>query len=405
MEPWRKNLYILWSTQFVSMLGISFIVPFLPFFIRDLGVTDEHELARWSGLTFAGPFFVSFFMVPIWGWLGDRYGRKLMIVRATYGLAVAQVLVGLSQNVEQLFIFRMLQGSVSGFIAAALALTSASTPKERTGYAIGVLQTAISAGTVVGPLVGGALADAFGFRPIFFIVAGMFTINGIFVIKGVKEVRTDEDQPRRYRFIDNYTYALTGPKIRLALILIVASQIAIGMVHPIFALFVESLEVSKAYLATIAGAIFSTAAVFTVFSAPWWGKRNDRMGYRRNLLIASSIAGLTLIAHAAAPHALVLLPLRAALGFCLGGIMPALYSFISKQTEAHRRGAIMGIASSSYILANVIGPPSGGIVAAHFGLQAAFVVSGAVLLLATTLIWKFLHDRTKPGDGVMLVDD
>ncbi|MEE9289092.1 MAG: MFS transporter, partial [Bacteroidota bacterium] len=232
MEPWRKNLYILWSTQFVSMLGISFISPFLPFFIRDLGVTDEHELARWTGLTFAAPFFVSFFMVPIWGWLGDRYGRKLMIVRATYGLAVAQVLVGLSQSVEQLFIFRMLQGSVSGFIPAALALTSASTPKERSGYAIGVLQTAISAGTVVGPLVGGALADAFGFRPIFFIVAGMFMINGIFVIKGVKEIRTDEDQPRRYRFIDNYTYALTGPNIRLALILIVASQIAIGMVHP-----------------------------------------------------------------------------------------------------------------------------------------------------------------------------
>ena len=404
MEPWRKNLYILWSTQFISMLGMSFIVPFLPFFIRELGVTNEDELARWSGLAFAGPFIISFFMVPIWGWLGDRYGRKLMVVRATYGLAASQVLIGLSQNVEQLFFFRVLQGSVSGFIAAALALTSATTPKDRTGYAIGVLQTATAAGTMVGPMVGGTLADAFGFRPIFFIVAAMFVINGIFVIKGVKEARTDEDQPQRYGLIDNYTYALAAPNIRLALILIVCAQMAIGMVQPIFALFVELLEVSKDYLATITGVIFSIAGVFTVLSAPWWGKRNDRVGYRRNLLVACSIAGVTYIAHAAAFHALVLIPLRAALGLCLGGIIPPLFSFISKHTEGHRRGAIMGIASSFYILANIVGPVSGGYVAAHLGIRASFIASGAMLLFTTLLVWKFLFDMAGPTSGVMHVD-
>lgn len=404
MEPWRKNLAILWSTQFVAMLGMSFIVPFLPFFIRELGVTNEDELARWSGLAFAGPFIISFFMVPIWGWLGDRYGRKLMVVRATYGLAAAQALIGLSQTVEQLFFFRMLQGSVSGFIAAALALTSATTPKDRTGYAIGVLQTATAAGTVVGPMVGGTLADAFGFRPIFFIVAGMFAINGIFVIKGVQEVRTDEGTPQRYRLIDNYKYAMSVPRIRLALVLIVAAQTAIGMVQPIFALFVESLEVSKDYLATITGVIFSIAGIFTVVSAPWWGRRADRMGYRKNLLIAFSIGGLTYIAHAAAFHALVLVPLRAVLGLCLGGIIPPLFSFISKHTQGDLRGGMMGIASSFYILANIVGPLSGGYVASHLGLRASFAVSGAILLLTTLLVWKYLFDVPERTTAVVHVD-
>lgn len=404
MELWRKNLAILWSTQFVAMLGMSFIVPFLPFFIRELGVTNEDELARWSGLAFAGPFIISFFMVPIWGWLGDRYGRKLMVVRATYGLAAAQALIGLSQTVEQLFFFRMLQGSVSGFIAAALALTSATTPKDRTGYAIGVLQTATAAGTVVGPMVGGTLADAFGFRPIFFIVAGMFAINGIFVIKGVQEVRTDEGPPQRYRLIDNYTYAMSVPRIRLALVLIVAAQTAIGMVQPIFALFVESLEVSKDYLATITGVIFSIAGIFTVVSAPWWGRRADRMGYRKNLLIAFSIGGLTYIAHAAAFHALVLVPLRAVLGLCLGGIIPPLFSFISKHTQGDLRGGMMGIASSFYILANIVGPLSGGYVASHLGLRASFAVSGAILLLTTLLVWRYLFDVPERTTAVVHVD-
>src|SRR3989304_5661176 len=129
MELWRKNLYILWGTQFLAMMGMNLVVPFLPFFIRELGVTEPAELARWSGLVFSGPFVLSFIATPIWGNLGDRYGRKIMVVRAIFGLAISQALIGLSQNVEMLFFFRMLQGAISGFIAAALALVSANTPR------------------------------------------------------------------------------------------------------------------------------------------------------------------------------------------------------------------------------------------------------------------------------------
>src|SRR5436309_6951838 len=122
MELWRKNLYILWGTQFLAMIGMNLVVPFLPFFIRQLGVTDQTELSRWSGMVFSGPFILSFIATPIWGTLGDRYGRKIMVVRAIFGLATSQVLIGFSQNVYQLFFFRVVQGAISGFIASALAL-------------------------------------------------------------------------------------------------------------------------------------------------------------------------------------------------------------------------------------------------------------------------------------------
>jgi len=122
MESWRTNLYVLWGTQFLAMLGMNLVVPFLPFFIRSLGVTDPNELARWSGLVFAGPFVLSFIATPLWGTLGDRYGRRTMVIRAIFGLALSQLLMGFSQNVVQLLMFRVLQGAISGFIAATLAL-------------------------------------------------------------------------------------------------------------------------------------------------------------------------------------------------------------------------------------------------------------------------------------------
>lgn len=396
MEAWRKNLRVIWVAQFIAMMGMSLVVPFLPFFIRELGVTGEVEVSRWSGLVFAGPFIVSLFMTPIWGWLGDRYGRKLMVIRAIFGLGIAQVLVGLSQNVEQLFVFRMFQGLVSGFISAALALVSVTAPKERTGYAIGILQTATAAGTVLGPMIGGAMADAIGFRPIFFIVAGLCFLSGVLVIGKADDVPIEARPKAEYSLFSNYHYALGSSRLKAALFLITLSQMAIGMVQPIFALFVETLEVSKEYLATIAGVIFSMVGIFSMISAPWWGKRNDRKGYQKNLMVASAGGGLAYLFHAIVYTVSPLVALRAILGLCIGGIIPALYSFISKHTDSDRRGAVMGIASSFYILANIIGPISGGYIGAHFGLRTAFVVSGLILFIVTVMVSQSLHDEVLP---------
>ncbi|MCI0706336.1 MAG: MFS transporter, partial [Ignavibacteriae bacterium] len=204
VEPWRKNLYIIWASQFIAMMGMSLVVPFLPFYIRELGIQSNDEIARWSGLVFAGPFFVSFFSTPIWGYLGDRYGRKIMTVRAIFGLGISQIFIGFSQSVEMLFFFRMVQGGISGFLAASLALVSANTPREKSGYAVGILQTATSSGNVFGPLVGGTLADAFGYRPIFFIVAGLCTIAGLVIIRFVREdVQPKPEHPEPHRILGN----------------------------------------------------------------------------------------------------------------------------------------------------------------------------------------------------------
>ncbi|MBI3587248.1 MAG: MFS transporter [Ignavibacteriales bacterium] len=393
LEPWRKNLYIIWAAQFIAMMGMSLVVPFLPFYIRSLGVTDTAETARWSGLVFAGPFFPAFFLTPVWGYLGDRYGRKLMTVRAIFGLALSQILIGFAPNVEMLFVFRMIQGAISGFLASALALVSANTPREKSGYAIGLLQTATSSGNVIGPLVGGSLADAFGYRPIFFIVGGLCTITGIIVMKFIKEtVRHLDYEPPQHSLLSNYSYALGSRPIRAALGIILLSQVAVFLAQPIFALFVDSLISDERYVATAAGAIFSVAGLFTVISAPWWGKRNDAKNYKKNLSLALFGAGIAYALQGAVISAYQLIFIRAILGFCIGGMLPVLYSYVNKNTSLERRGGVMGIAASMNILANLLGAPLGGLLGANLGFRTVFFVTGSVLASTVFIVKRYFID-------------
>jgi DHA1 family multidrug resistance protein-like MFS transporter len=393
LEPWRKTLYVIWLSQFITMVGMSLVIPFLPFYVRDLGVTDPDEIARWSGLAFSGPFILSFFMIPVWGFLGDRYGRKLMIVRAIFGLAVSQALIGLSQNVEMLFLFRMLQGAISGFIAASLAMVSANSPRERVGYAIGLLQTSTASGNIIGPLVGGSLADAFGYRPLFFLVAGICTAAGILVIKMVKEDPASIIHgSEQHSLFSNYRYAFKSVNIRVALFVILFSQAAVMMIQPIFALYIESLAPDQTLIATLTGAVFSIAGFFMVLSSPWWGKRNDIKSYKTNITIAISGAAIAYVAQGFAQSPYHLLPLRALQGFCMGGMLPALYSYVSKHTELARRGGIMGIASSFQTLANMVGPITGGYIAAANGLRGNFFLTGGALAATVIFVRFFLTD-------------
>jgi DHA1 family multidrug resistance protein-like MFS transporter len=391
MELWRKNLYVLWGTQFLAMAGMNLVIPFLPFYIRQVGVTDPESLARWSGLVFAGPFCLSFVATPVWGSLGDRYGRKLMVVRALVGLALSQLLIGFAQDVIQLLVFRVVQGAISGFIAANLALVSTNTPKERMGYAIGFLQSATAAGTVLGPAVGGILADLIGYREIFFITAALCGVAAVVVSTSVVEQVQPARGERSYSVLDNARFMWNDRRLRIVGLTMVVGQLSVLMIEPIFALFVEGLSEGSRYVSTLTGAVFSISGFFMVIAAPWWGRRNDRTGFRRNLSIALAVVGVAYLLHVAVGNLLQLAALRAVLGFARGGVLPALYSIVSLLSPSERRGGMMAIASSLTVLGNMLGPMAGGMIAGAFGITATFLANGALLLMTSLLISRQLQ--------------
>lgn len=390
---WRKNLYIIWSAQLIAMIGMSMVIPFLPLYVKDLGVTEIAEVKRWSGLVVSGVFITAFFATPVWGWLGDRVGKKKMVLRAIFGLAVSQFLIGLSQDVVQLFIFRMVQGALSGFIAASLALVSSNTPKEKSGYAIGFLASSTAAGNLLGPFIGGLLADAFGYRNVFFITSGICTISGILVFAFVKEI--NQTRNRESVIFDNYKFVYQNTRIKYAMLLLIISAAAISMIQPLFALFIERKLSTTAYLATITGSIFGVMGLFQVISSSFWGKLNDKKDIRKNLAWAMVGAGVGYALHVVTTGVWELIPIRALLGLCIGGVMPSLFSFINKCIPDHRKGGVMGIASSFTMFGNLIGPISSGYIASFTSINFVFILSGIILVLASVLALKKLKERPK----------
>ncbi|HQY53591.1 MAG TPA: MFS transporter [Ignavibacteria bacterium] len=386
MENWKKNLYSIWIAQFVAMAGMSMVIPFLPFYIRELGVTEIHELEFWSGLVFSGPFILSFILTPVWGMLGDRFGKKTMVMRAIFGLALSQLLIGFSADVYQLFIFRMVQGGISGFIASSLALVSSSTPKEKSGYAIGILQTSISSGTVIGPFIGGIISDMTSYKTVFFVTSALCIVSGLLVLINVKEP-PKQISSRRFTLSDNYKYVFSRSFLLISMLSILFLQISITVAQPVFALFVESITTGTEYLSTLTGAIFATLGVFSVISSPWWGKRNDTKSFKKNIIIAITGAGIAYCLHSFVYDPYMLFPVRAFLGLCVGGIIPVIYANINKYISDERKSGIMGIASSFTLLGNLLGPLICTALLFKIDMRYIFLIAGIMLFVNAFIIY------------------
>jgi MFS transporter, DHA1 family, multidrug resistance protein len=380
--PWQKNLYTLWAAQFLAMVGLTLIVPFIPLFIETLGIRRIEDVERWSGLLFAAPFLAQALAAPLWGVLGDRYGRKIMVIRALGGIGTANLLSSLVQNVQELLVLRTCQGGVSGFVAATNALISASIPRERLGVAMGLLQTSLTAGGVIGPLIGGALSDLVGYRRVFVINGLMCWLAAAVVFRGVRESSRAPARPAGPGVRENFAYFFASPVLRSTGLLLCASQIAVMSVEPIFPLFVSQLGVPAARVATISGFLFSVTGITSILGAPVWGRASDHIGEARVLVVVLVGGCLSYAAQAAVHSALSLLVFRGALGFFVGGLLPPLYAMVARLTPPERLGGMMGVTSSAIMIGSLFGPLLGGLLSSEVGMRPLFLVAAAILGLS-----------------------
>lgn len=383
---WRRNLYITWVAQLIAGIGASASLPFLPLFItRELGVQDLESAKLWSGLVFSAPFVLAILTAPLWGVFGDRYGRKLMVIRAFLGFGIAVSLAGLTQNVEQLFAVRFFQGAVSGFTAACIALIASTTPPIRTGYALGFLETSFSTGFVIGPLIGGVLADVVGMRPVFFAVGGLCLLSAIVIALFVREEHRAHEVPKEeLRFRANISFVWRNALVLRLMALLCLCQLAASFTGPILPFYVELLGAPSSYVATIAGLVAGVTGLCRVIGAPWWGRRADLLGTSSVVSRAAAISAVAVGAYALAWNYWVLLPLAVVLGFSSAALLPTLYAGISAQAPAHRRGGIVAIGSTATMVGFLLGPMTAGAVAAQLSMRGTFVA--AALLFVVVVI-------------------
>lgn len=397
MELWRRNLWALWAAQVLAMIGMSAVVPFLPLFIRELGVTDPTAAHHWSGYVFAAPFLTAIIAQPIWGALADRYSRKTMVVRAVFGIAIALVLMGFSRTVEQLFLWRLLQGGISGFISAALGFVAAETPSNHRGYAIGVLQTSQSVGAVIGPFVGGIISQYAGMRPVFWVMSGLSVLSGLVVIATVKESATLKGKStHRITALDNVRVAMAIPSFGIALLCIVLSQMGTVMPSPQMPFFLEHIGVPDSQLQLVTGIVVGITGLSTLIGAPFIGKLVDRRGARLVVIVSATVAAITLMVQGLASSLGVILIARGLLGVALSGLVPALNAFLSTRIPDGRQSGMMSLASSAMLLGNLIAPPIGGWVAATWSMRWVFGIAALCTASIPVLLWWVRRRRSIP---------
>ncbi len=385
-DCWKRNLLIIVLAQFIAMVGMSSCVPFLPLYVRELGVSDMNQVKFWSGIIFSGPYIMAIFAVPVWGTLGDKYGRKLMVIRAIFGLAIAMFLMGFAQNVVQLFLLRIFQGLASGFVAATLSFISAETPVERTGYAIGLLQSSQFAGTILGPLIGGLLSDYAGIRFVFFFVAVLCFISGMLIVLFVKELNFQKQENYKFSTFGNLKNLLSIAEFRLILLLIVLAQAGIHFTTSVFPYFIEGLHPPQRWLSTITGLLLAIVGFFSIIFAPRWGKLNDRKDYRAIIPLTASVVAVATMLQLIVTDWYYLIPFRIVIGIFVAGILPTLYAALSKKSEHKIIGSNMSVASSATFLGAFLSFFSCAWVSSIYPISTVFIVSGAILLVIPILL-------------------
>ncbi|EPS0556888.1 multidrug efflux MFS transporter [Enterobacter roggenkampii] len=382
MESWKVNLISVWFGCFFTGLAISQILPFLPLYVSQLGVTSHEALSMWSGLTFSVTFLVSAIVSPMWGSLADRKGRKLMLLRASLGMAIAILLQAFATNVWQLFFLRAVMGLTSGYIPNAMALVASQVPRERSGWALSTLSTAQISGVIGGPLLGGFLADHVGLRAVFIITAVLLVVSflvTLFLIKeGGRPVISKSERLSGKAVFASLPY----PGLMISLfVTTMVIQLCNGSVGPILALFIKSMEPESTNIAFLSGMIAAVPGVSALISAPRLGKLGDRIGTARILMATLIFAVVLFFAMSFVTSPLQLGVLRFLLGFADGAMLPAVQTLLVKYSSDQVTGRIFGYNQSFMYLGNVAGPLIGASVSAMAGFRWVFAATAIVVLI------------------------
>jgi DHA1 family multidrug resistance protein-like MFS transporter len=386
-------LYILAVVQLLSTAGFSLVFPFMPLYVQEVGIATRGSVAFWSGLAFSSQAATMMIAAPIWGNYADRYGRKVMLVRATFGGAVLLLLMGLVQNAEQLVILRTIQGFVTGVVPAASALVAASAPRERIGEAMGLLNTSRAIGVAVGPIIGGLLGDAFGFRESFWITGALLALSGACTLIWVHEEFVPKRNMVRVGFFAAYRLLLQSPGMMGLYQLTFLRSLGQMMILPMVALFVVELTGVAQGAASITGLMIGLASFTAAVSGVWLGKLGDRIGHSRVLLGSALFAALFYAPQPFVTGVWQLVILQALQGLAAGGLIPSLSSLMNLWAPTGNQGAIYGLDTSVNAGARSLAPMIGAAVAVWFGLRGVFGATTIVYVLIVLLSIYVLHLR------------
>lgn len=380
MPYYRRNLYILSTTIFLTCVSWNQVMPFLPKFMQQMGITNKHVLSSWLGWVFALQSVASIVTMPFWGKLGDRYGRKPMAVRA--GVCLASIYFGMSvcRTPLQLLILRFLNGALTGFIPSSMALIATNTPEEQAPKSLATAQVANSTGLIIGPAIGGWLASLIGYRGSMILSGSLVMLSAAAVLIFVQE-RNKASLVEQTSLLQDFGTAVQSKVLGSIMFAMVVTGIFGAAITPILVLHLTGLH--KGLPDWASGTVFSLSPLALALTAHRWTKFGQRWGFHRSIRIGLVGGAVTAISLTFMPSIWTFSTVFFVSGIFLAAIAPSTSALICTRVDNAFRGRAYGMQSSAAMIGAVAGPLLGTRIQDMYGTQYVFLVTGVIMLVGS----------------------
>ena len=392
---WRRNLYAVTAASFIGFTGFTLVMPFLPLYFEQLGLTDIGEIALWSGLSLGVTPAVTAFMAPLWGRLADRYGRKIMVQRSLVSFVFVMAALAFVSEPWHVFALRAIQGLFAGYGALTLTMAADVAPKDQTAYAIGFVQTAQRIGPALGPVIGGVVAQAVGLRRAFFVTASFYALAVLVVTFGYDErsvlKRAAAGKAGRLTFRS----VLAFENFVLLMAVIFGLQMVDRSFGPVLPLFVGALGVETGQVPLLAGSLFSISAATGAFGNHLCGGFMRRAGARRVIASACAAAALGVIGYLVVDTAWWLGVPTAIFGVAIGAATTAAYTAASSIIPSGARGSGFGLLTTASLVGLAVSPVISGLLAAT-SIRSVFLMDALILVSLALMVSRLMITSPLP---------
>lgn len=391
-DPRRANLYLMAVTVFVVFTGFAFLLPFLPLYVRELGVESDEHAVLWSGVLIGASPLLAGLMAPIWGRLADRHGHKRMLVRALAAYVVLLALSAFVRNPAELLLLRAGIGMAGGVGPLSLAMASAQAPRERMGHAVGIMQSAQILAAAAGPLIGGTLADRIGIRATFGVTAGICALAMVLVAWRYVDVAPENPKSPGQKSQTSFFAVLQVPTVPALLLLLFFVNFISRSFTPVLPLHLERIGVAPARLAFSTGLLISVYSIAAAASALSLGALSKRVSPRRLLVLSLAGGAVTVLPMMWVSSFLAFLALAAAFGLLSGGALALGYTVGGLTVSADSRATAFGFLSGAALFGGALSPTVAGVLA-QWRLRGIYPVDAALFVALVVLVLVALRDR------------
>ena len=387
---WRRNLSIAWFGTFFTSASISLVMPFMALYVQSLGVKGN-AVELFTGLAVGISALASGLVAPIWGRLADQYGRRIMMIRASIVMTFTMSALAFVPNVWWLLAMRLLNGIFAGYIPNSTALIASQIPRDKSGYALGILSTGMIGGSLIGPSIGGFFAQLVGMKNVFLITGIVLLLVTILTIFFVQENFTPIERVDLLSTREVFDRVSNRHILYGLFITSFVLQLTVQSVAPILPLYIRQLNGHSGNIFMISGFIVSAVGLSEMLSSGTLGKLGDKIGSHRLIIIGLIYSLIVYIPMAFVKTPLQLGVLRFLLGFGSGALVPSVNSLLSKLTPPEGISRIFSFNQMFNNFGQVVGPLLGSAIAGYISYQAVFIATSCFVLF--NLIWSLFNFR------------